>query len=103
MGSISGRKALQVIENVEKILAIELLTAAQAFSFRSPNRSSSFIEGLYELIREHISFVETDRVFAGDIEKSLNLIKGNELWEYCQGLSSHHADLTKDHDQNFTL
>ncbi|WP_228851693.1 histidine ammonia-lyase [Aegicerativicinus sediminis] len=79
MGSISGRKALQIIGNVEKIQSIELLTAAQAFEFRDQLRSSEFLEELYEAIRNEISFADEDRVFAEDIFKAGELISTGTL------------------------
>jgi len=75
MGSISGRKALQVIENVEKILAIELLTAAQAFEFRKPMKSGIFLDEIHKEVRKKVSFAKKDRVFAKDIEKGIEMIK----------------------------
>jgi len=79
MGSISGRKALQVLQNVEKILAIELLTAAQAFEYRKPLKSGWFLEKAHALVRSRISFATKDRVFATDIEKGIGLIRNGEL------------------------
>jgi len=79
MGSISGRKALRVLENVEKILAIELLTAAQAFEYRKPLKSGWFLEQVHGLVRRHVSFASEDRVFATDIEKGIDIIKNREL------------------------
>ncbi|MDG1571105.1 histidine ammonia-lyase [Robiginitalea sp. M366] len=79
MGSISGRKALQVLGNVEKILAIELLTAAQAFEYRKPLKSGWLLEQAHALVRKHVSFAEEDRVFAEDIEKGLELIQSGAL------------------------
>ena len=79
MGSISGRKALQVLENVEKILAIELLTAAQAFEFRKPLKSGPLLERVYKHLRTKVSFADKDRVFADDIEIALNLIQKEEI------------------------
>ena len=70
MGSIGGRKALQVIGNVEKILAIELLTAAQAFEFRKPLKSGIYLEEVHNAVRERVAFASKDRVFADDIEYS---------------------------------
>jgi histidine ammonia-lyase len=49
MGANAATKCLRVVENIEKILAIELLTAAQAFEFRRPLKSSKIIEDLYPL------------------------------------------------------
>lgn len=79
MGSISGRKALQVIENVEKILAIELLTAAQAFEFRKPMKSGVFLDEIHKEIRKKVAFAKKDRVFADDIEKGIEMIKDKTI------------------------
>ena len=87
MGSISGRKALQVLENVEKILAIELLTAAQAFEFRKPLKSGWFLEKAHALVRSQISFATKDRVFATDIEKGIGLIRNGELIRLLNSIS----------------
>lgn len=79
MGSIGGRKALQVIENVEKILAIELLTAAQAFQFRKPMKSGILLEEVHKEVRKKVSFAEKDRVFADDIEIGIAMIKDRTI------------------------
>jgi histidine ammonia-lyase len=79
MGSISGRKALKILRNVEKILAIELLTAAQAFEFRKPLKSGIFLDEIHKEVRRVVSFADKDRVFAEDIEKSISMIKSNIL------------------------
>ncbi|VAW12120.1 Histidine ammonia-lyase [hydrothermal vent metagenome] len=79
MGSIGGRKALQVISNVEKILAIELLTAAQAFEFRKPMKSGVFLEEIHKEIRKKVKFADKDRVFANDIKIGIELIQNKSL------------------------
>ncbi|SDD88341.1 histidine ammonia-lyase [Pricia antarctica] len=79
MGSISGRKALQVIQNVERILAIEMLTAAQAFDFRDTLKSSAFLERVHTVIRKKIAFTKADRIFSEDIEKAHQLLQNHEL------------------------
>jgi len=79
MGSISGRKALQVVENVEKILAIELLTAAQAFEFRKPMKSGIFLDEIHKEIRKKVAFAKKDRVFSDDIEKGIEMIKDKTI------------------------
>ncbi len=81
MGSIGGRKTLRVIENLERILAIELLCAAQAFDFRKPLRSSSFLEDVHDLIRQRIDFAEEDRIFSRDVEKAVQIIRDRSLLE----------------------
>ncbi len=79
MGSISGRKALQVIENVEKILAIELLTAAQAFEYRKPLKSGVFLDEIHKTVRKQVPFADKDRVFSDDIEKGIEMIKNKTI------------------------
>ncbi|MEA1784831.1 histidine ammonia-lyase [Arenibacter sp. GZD96] len=79
MGSISGRKALQVLGNVEKILAIELLTAAQAFEFRKPLKSGIFLEEIHKEIRKKVAFAAEDRVFADDIAIGITMIQDHTL------------------------
>ncbi len=79
MGSIGGRKALRVIHNVEKILAIELLTAAQAFEFRKPLKSGMILDEIHKQVRTKVSFADKDRVFADDIEKGIEMIKNKTI------------------------
>jgi histidine ammonia-lyase len=74
MGSISGRKLKKVLDNLEYILAIELLTACQAIEFRRPLKSSEILEFAHEHVRQFVSFAEEDRIFADDIEKIKNII-----------------------------
>ncbi len=81
MGSIGGRKALQVIGNVEKILAIELLTAAQAFEFRKPMKSGIFLDEIHKEIRKNVAFAEKDRVFADDIAIGIVMIQEGTIIE----------------------
>ena len=79
MGSISGRKALQIIDNLEQILAIELLCAAQAFDFRRPLKSSRLLEACHAFVRSRIDHAEKDRVFARDIAKAHDIIHSKAL------------------------
>ena len=79
MGSIGGRKALQVIGNVEKILAIELLTAAQAFEFRKPMKSGIFLDEIHKEVRKNVPFADKDRVFADDIEAGIKMVKDQTI------------------------
>ncbi len=79
MGSIGGRKALKVIENVEKILAIELICAAQAIDFRRPLKSSKVIDQIHDYVRTKITFASKDRVFYEDIEKAISIVKSKAL------------------------
>ena len=76
MGSISGRKLTKVLDNLEFILAIELLSACQAIEFRRPLKSSAVLEYAHDYVREFVGFAEEDRIFADDIN-AINGIIGN--------------------------
>ena len=75
MGSISGRKLSRVLDNLEFILAIELLSACQAIEFRSPLKSSELLEFAHDYVREFVGFASEDRIFADDINKVAGIIK----------------------------
>ena len=79
MGANAATKAYIIINNVEKILAIELLNAAQAFEFRRPLKSSAFIEELFESYRQHVPFVEDDTVMYKLMHASRDFIQGLEI------------------------
>jgi histidine ammonia-lyase len=74
MGSISGRKLYKVLDNLEYILAIELLTACQAIEFRRPLKSSEILEAAHDYVRQFVSFAEEDRIFADDINRVKSII-----------------------------
>jgi histidine ammonia-lyase len=76
MGSISGRKLNRVLDNLESIMAIELLSACQAIEFRRPLKSSAVLEYAHDIVREKVSFAEEDRIFADDIN-AINGIIGD--------------------------
>lgn len=88
MGSIGGRKALRVLQNIEKILAIELLTAAQAFEFRKPMKSGAILDAVHQLVRQHVSFAQEDRVFGEDIERGIALIQSGEVLRTTQRVAA---------------
>src|SRR5665213_3232131 len=79
MGSISGRKLHQVIDNLEYIQAIELLYAAQAMDFRRPLKSTPVIEACHALVREHVAFIKDDRIFADDIKQLHQIVTDGSL------------------------
>lgn len=75
MGSISGRKINTVLDNLEYILAIELLSACQAIEFRRPHKSSEILEFAHEYVRGFVGFAEEDRIFADDINQITGLVR----------------------------
>jgi len=79
MGSISGRKLLQVLDNVDKILSIELICAAQAMDFHKPLCSTPVVEAIHAHVRKHIAHVEEDQTMEDILESAMQLIKSGAL------------------------
>jgi histidine ammonia-lyase len=97
MGSISGRKLNQVIDNLEYIQAIELLYAAQAMDFRRPLKSTPVVEACHALVRRHVPHIDDDRIFADDINALHTLvIDGSLLTTANETAIANHIDLNDD-------
>lgn len=75
MGSISGRKFNQVLGNLENILAVELMFAAQGLEFRRPAKCSKYVENAYNLIRTKVEKLEDDRLIGEDMLAIAELIR----------------------------
>jgi histidine ammonia-lyase len=99
MGSISGRKLNQVIDNLEYIQAIELLYATQALDFRRPMRSTPIIEACHELIRKTVPFIQEDRIFSTDINQIHQLITSGELLAYANDTAIKNNIKLNDNDE----
>ena len=78
MGANAATKCKRVIDNVEKVLAIELLTAAQAIEFRRPLKSSPLIEKLMAAFRKEVSFNDADRILHEDMVKAIDFIRDRQ-------------------------
>jgi histidine ammonia-lyase len=74
MGANSATKCLKIMENLERILAIELLNASQAIEYRRPLKSSEFIEQFLKSYRTEVPFIGEDRILHYDIEKSVSFL-----------------------------
>ena len=79
MGANAATKALRVAENLERVLALELLNAAQALEFRRPLKSSKTIESFVAEYRKVVEFVRNDKVMYTEIAKSVDFIKNYPL------------------------
>ena len=75
MGNHAGLKLLRVIENAERVLAIELLCAAQGVEFLQPRRPGRGTGALYGLLREHVPTLEADRILHDEIELVAALVR----------------------------
>lgn len=75
MGANAATKALKVVDNVERVLAIELLNASQALVFRAPLKSSEFVETFLQMYRTEVPFVDEDRELHIDIHDTLSFMQ----------------------------
>ena len=71
MGANAATKCLKIMENLERILAIELMNASQAIEFRRPLQSSDFIEMFLKSFRNEVPFVKEDRILHYDIQNAV--------------------------------
>lgn len=74
MGANAATKCYTVVKNLERILAIELYTGAQALEFRRPLKSSPQLEKIISSYRHKVSFVKEDRIMYEDIAESVRFV-----------------------------
>jgi len=79
MGANAAVKAYKVMENLERILAIELYSAAQALDFRAPVKTSPYLESVLSQYRMHVKFIKNDKVMFEDINKTVEFLRNIEL------------------------
>jgi histidine ammonia-lyase len=102
MGSISGRKLHQVLDNLEYIQAIELLYAAQAMDFRRPLKSTPILEACHNHVRQHVTFIKDDRIFADDIKQLHKLITEGSLLAVANDAATKN-DIKLDNNDEFRI
>ena len=74
MGANAATKCARIVENLEKILGIELFNAAQGLEFRRPLKSSPKIEQIVADFRKEVPFVEDDKFMQPEIQKAITFI-----------------------------
>jgi histidine ammonia-lyase len=79
MGANAATKCYKVMQNVERVLAIELFNAAQALEFRRPLKSSAFIENFVGEYRKVVNFVSDDEIMYTHIHNSVKFIQDYSL------------------------
>lgn len=79
MGARSAVKCMQILQNVETVLAIEQLCAAQGVEFRQPLAPGEGVAAALDRIRRDIAFADTDREFGIDIQQSLELLRSDDV------------------------
>ena len=75
MGANGATKCLRVVNNIERILAIELLTASQGLEFRRPLKTSAVLEKMVSSFRKEVPFKEDDHLLASDIEGAIHFLQ----------------------------
>ena len=81
MGAWAARKCLQVVRNVENVIGIELMCAAQAIDFLRPLKTTEPLEKVYAAVRAVVPKWDKDRFVSPDIEAACSLVKSGELIE----------------------
>lgn len=78
MGSISALKLLSVLHNVERVLAVEMLTAAQALDFRAPLKPGRGVRLAHDLVRQHVLHASEDYEVGADIDACTRLLRSGD-------------------------
>ncbi|MGQ1787686.1 MULTISPECIES: histidine ammonia-lyase [unclassified Saccharicrinis] len=82
MGGNAATKALKIAVNVERVLAVELFNAAQAFEFRRPMKTSPYLEGFLAAFREYVPFVTEDKIMYKEMEAAVEFLNNTEFNEF---------------------
>ncbi|KAL0486742.1 histidine ammonia-lyase [Acrasis kona] len=81
MGGMAATKSLTLIENVERVVAIELMCACQAIDFLRPLKTTPVLESVYELVRSKVAYYDKDRHLSPDIDAIHELVRSGQLWQ----------------------
>ena len=84
MGSISALKLLSVLHNVERVLAVEFLTAAQALDFRAPRKPGRGVHVAHGMLRARIGHADRDYEVRNDLDVCTELLRSGELADTVQ-------------------
>lgn len=81
MGANSATKVLRVVDNLERILAIELMNASQAIEFRRPDKTSPYLEEFLLEFRKAVPFVEEDIIMYQAIDRAVEFIREGDFFQ----------------------
>ena len=84
MGANSATKAVKVVDNVERILAIELMNAAQALDFRKPITPSPYVEDFVTQFRLSVPFVDDDKVMYKEMDEAVKFLQNGKFGNFNQ-------------------
>ncbi len=77
MAANAATKCFRVVQNVERLLAIEFMIAAQGMEFRRPLKTAPFLEKIIQKYREKVPVLEVDRWLSPDIEKTITFMQNH--------------------------
>jgi histidine ammonia-lyase len=86
MGTIAARKSAKILEHTAQVLAIEWVSAAQAYEFVKPLRLGKGSGAAYELLRRHVTALEEDRILAPDLRVARDLLWTRQLLDHVSEL-----------------
>ncbi len=84
MGSIGARKAWQIMRNVENVLAVEFMTAAQALDFHAPMERGRGTRVAHTVVRQHVPHIDADRLMFEDLRRTAELVQKNTILEHVE-------------------
>lgn len=79
MGTIAARKSMDIVNNAIRVLATEIMAACQAIDFRDGLELGEGTKEAYKVIREHVAFIEEDKIMYKEIDKCEELIRNGEI------------------------
>ncbi len=80
MGANAAVKTLRVVNNLEKLLAIELFASSQALEFRRPKKTSPYLEALLKEYRKYVGFIDNDKVMYLEIDNTIKFIQERNFY-----------------------
>jgi len=75
MGANAATKAVRIVNNLERLLSIELFAACQALGFRESELTSPFLKAFISEYRSLVPFIREDKIMFTEIEKSVGFIR----------------------------
>lgn len=79
MAAHGARRLLRMVDNLGRILGIELLCASQGIEFRSPLKTSPLLQKAIARLRQEVPRLEEDRYLAPDLEMAANLVRSGAI------------------------
>jgi histidine ammonia-lyase len=79
MGMTAASKLRRVVENIERVVAIELLAAAEGLEHRAPLRPGRGVRRAHEAVRSHAARLTRDRTLSADIERVAQALRRGEF------------------------